>query len=93
MAQSNCKIPLALGPETGYETWKSEIAVWRLVTDLEKKHQALAVTLSLCGQARAMALEIDVGQLNADDCMDVLLAALDSLFQKVYVHVRFHCGV
>ena len=76
MAQANYKLPPVLGPDTVYETWKQEIAVWRLVTDLEQKRQGPAVTLTLVGQARAKALEIDVDDLNKDSGLDTLLEAL-----------------
>ena len=77
---SNYKIPPTLGPETAYDSWKSEIAMWRLVTDLKPEKQALAVTLSLAGQARQKALEISVDDLNKDTGMKTLLEALDKIF-------------
>ena len=86
---SNYKIPPALGPDTLYESWKSEIEVWRLVTDLEKKRQALAVTLSLSGQAKAKALELNVTDLNSDTGMDKLLEALDSLFERDKIDLTY----
>ena len=77
---SNYKIPPTLGPETAYDSWKSEIAMWRLVTDLKPEKQALAVVLSLAGQARQKALEISVDDLNKDTGMKTLLEALDKIF-------------
>lgn len=73
---------LSLGPETVYDTWKNELEVWNLVTDVKPEKQALAVTLSLTGQARARALEIDPAELNTilKDGMNILLTALDALF-------------
>ena len=88
MAQSY-KIPPTLGPDTNYETWKNELEVWKLVTDVKPEKQALAVTLSLTGQARAKALEIDVAQLNTGDGMDILLAALDNLFLQDEVDLAY----
>ncbi|XP_048038783.1 uncharacterized protein LOC125263686 [Megalobrama amblycephala] len=52
------------------------------ITDLDKKKQALAVTLSLMGRARESALEIPTGDLNADTGMSALLEKLDSVFLK-----------
>ena len=90
MAESNSyKNPPKLGTNTVYETWKTEIAVWRLVTDLPKKKQALAVTLSLAGQARAKALEIEVADLNKDDGLDTLITELDGLFRKETVDLAY----
>ena len=77
---SNYKVPPTLGPEKAYDSWKSEIAMWRLVTDLKPEKQALAVALSLTGQARQKALEISVDDLNKDTGMKTLLEALDKIF-------------
>jgi hypothetical protein len=83
MAQAqNYKIPPKLGPDTNYETWKNEIEMWRLVTDLDKRKQALAVALSLTGKAREVALEIDADELNRNDGLTRLLNSLDKVFEK-----------
>ena len=65
--------------DDSYESWKNEVSVWQLMTTLEKKKQALAITLSLTGQAKAKALEIDVTKLNSETGVDELLKALDEL--------------
>ena len=72
-----------------HETWKIEIAVWRLVRELSKKKQALAVTLSLEGQARAKALELDVADINKDDGLDTLIKELDLLSKKETVDLAY----
>ena len=51
----NYKIPPPLNKDTNYESWKNEVAIWRLVTDVHKKKQALAMALSLTGKAREKA--------------------------------------
>ena len=53
-----------------------------MITDVDKKKQALVVTLSLSGKARETALEIDSSKLNADDGMDVLIKQLDAVFKR-----------
>lgn len=88
MAQ-NFKIPPSLGPDTVYETWKNELEVWELVTDVKPEKQALAVTLSLTGQARARALEIDAAELNTGDGMNVLVTTLDALFLQDEVDLAY----
>ena len=88
MAQSY-KNPPSLEPETVYETWKNELAIWKLVTDVKPEKQALAVTLSLSGQARAKALEIDAAELNTVDGMNILLTSLDTLFLQDEVDLAY----
>ena len=86
---TNFKIPPSLGPETSYETWKNELEVWKLVTDVKPEKQALAVTLSLTAQARAKALEIEAAQLNSREGMQILLTALDTLFLQNEVDLSY----
>lgn len=82
-AAGNYKVPPSFDEKTSYESWKNEIEIWRLVTDLDKKkNQALAITLSLSGRARENTLEIAAHDLNTDTRMDVLLTKLDSMFLK-----------
>ncbi|KAG7489765.1 bifunctional UDP-N-acetylglucosamine transferase and deubiquitinase ALG13 isoform X2 [Solea senegalensis] len=76
------QIPPPFDEKTSYETWKNEVEIWRLVTDLDIKKQALAVTLSLTGRAKASALEIAAGDLNSDTGMTALLTKLDSVYLK-----------
>ena len=66
--------------EDCYERWKNELEIWQLVTDLEKKKQALAVTLSLTRKAREAALNIKAEDLNCDEGMKTLIQILDKLF-------------
>ena len=57
---SGFKNPPSFGDGTAnYETWRNELDMWCLVTDVKIEKQALAVALSLQGQARAIALELD----------------------------------
>lgn len=52
------------------------IEICRLVTDLDKKKQVLAVALSLTGQVRDSALEIEAVDLITDDGMSKLIEKL-----------------
>ena len=70
--RTNYKNPPILSDEKGY-VWRNEISMWQLVTDLDQKKQALAVTLCLSGRAREAALEIKAEELNTDDGMKILL--------------------
>lgn len=82
MAAQSYKIPPRMTEQKSYDTWKNEIKMWRLVTELDKKKQALAIALSLTGKAREAALEIPAENLNSDDGVDKLLEKLDQLFKK-----------
>ena len=88
-AAGGYKNPPILDVDGDYESWKNEIEVWRLVTELDAKKQALAVTLCLKGQARATALEIEAKVLNSDGGMKILLVALDAVFKKDEVDIAY----
>ncbi len=77
----NFKQPPLLGPDTVYDVWRTEISIWRLVTDLKPPKQGLALALTLTGDAKAKALEIDVADLSKDTGLDAVLEALDTLFK------------
>jgi len=79
---ANYKLPPKFDEKNSYECWKNEMAMWLLVTDLEKPKQALAVALSLTGKARETALEVPAADLNKDTGMASLLTALDAVFMK-----------
>ena len=79
---SGYKNPPVLSETKSYEQWSKELNIWRMITDVDKKKQALVVTLSLSGKARETALEINSSELNADDGMDVLIKQLDAVFKK-----------
>ena len=63
-----------------YESWRKDIEIWCKLTDLPKKKQALAIHLSLDGQARVATSEIEVSDLEVDGGVEVILTKLDDLF-------------
>ena len=79
---SNYRNPPRFDESTGYDTWKNEIKIWELVTDLDKKKQALAITLTLTGKAKVAALSIKAEDLNKEDGMKTLFKVLDEVFLK-----------
>lgn len=79
---TNYKNPPKFEDGMTYERWKNELAVWELVTDLEAKKRALAMTLTLTGRAREAALEVPAADLNKDDGIATLLKTLDKVFEK-----------
>ena len=71
------KNPPAMGVEKDYQTWRNEIEMWQLGTDLEKKKQAVA--LSVTGSYREVAMEVPKDDLNKDNGMETLLTKMDAL--------------
>ena len=64
-----------------YNTWKKEMQIWELATELELLRQAPTVPLSLEGKAGTRAiLELNIITLNVDDGMEKFYAKLDTFF-------------
>ena len=81
--------PPLLGPDTSYDSCRREIEIWQRVTELPKKKQALAVTLSLSDKYREVATEIDIEVLNSDNGIDELFKVLDNSFRQETVDSSF----
>ena len=79
---ANYKVPPKFDEARPYECWKNEVNIWRRVTELDKKKQAVAVTLGLDGRARETAMEIPADDLDSDDGMATLFTKLDEVFLK-----------
>ena len=77
---ANNKVPPRFDDESEYEAWKKDIEIWCLLTDLEKKKQALAIHLGLTGRARMASSEISVAELGKDTGVTTLIDKLDGLF-------------
>ena len=75
------KNPPELNEEKKYETWKNELKLWQLVTDLDKTKQGPVVALSLEGKYREVAMELTATELNAEGGLDALLTKLDDAFK------------
>lgn len=85
---SNYKNPPTFNGES-YEEWKNELFIWQLMTDIDKKKQALAVTLSLNGNARKTALNCNKDELHQENGMDILISALDGLFLRETIDTAY----
>ena len=57
--------------------------------DVDEKKRELAVTLSLHGQARAEAVEIDVEKLSDQNGMQTLIGELDKIFLRDSVDAAY----
>ena len=76
------KNPPMLNDSTDYELWKKEVSLWQICSNYDKKTQAPAIVMSLCGNAKEAALEMEIETLNADDGVTELLKVLDGLYLK-----------
>ena len=63
--------------------------MWRCVTDLDAKQQAVAIALTLSGRKREVASEISLSELNADNGLNKLLAKLKEVFDVHCVDKAF----
>lgn len=63
-----------------YEQWKEDVEMWTEVTDLKPDKQALAIHLTLTGQAREVANQVSKEDKKKEDGVKVLLAKLDETF-------------
>ena len=77
---ANTKVPPRFENGVEYESWKKDIEIWCLLTELDKSKQALAIHLGLTGRARMATSEIPVAQLSSNDGVKTLIAKLDGLF-------------
>ena len=82
MSDRSWKAPPPFGDDGDYESWKSEVEIWRCITDLDKKKQALAIILSLSGRPKQLALQCPTESFKVDDGVDILLAELDKTFKR-----------
>ena len=64
--------PSPLNPEF-YASWKKEMYLWQLATNIPPARKATAIFLSLKGQACAAILEMDIALLHSDDGIDKLI--------------------
>ena len=82
--------PPLLNPEF-YDSWKREIQLWKLATNISPSHHAPAFFLSLTDQPRTAILKMDISLLNAEDGMDKLVEKLNTLFLEDKNQSAFIC--
>lgn len=76
------KNPPVLEDVENYEQWKEDVLMWKEITDLSKNKQALAVHLTLKGQAREVANQVSTVDKKRDNGLEILLDKLDETFLK-----------
>ena len=82
-----------LSDKIQYEVWVKELKLWSMCCKLEKKEQGPAVVISLEGNARQAALDIDMSVLNSDDGLQAVINKLNGLYlkdenQRIYVALK-----
>ena len=82
MASSVIKNPPVLDNAEIYEQCKEDVPMWKEVTDLSKNKQALAVHLTLKGQAKEVVNQVSTVDMKKDDGLQILLNKLDETFLK-----------
>ena len=76
------KNPPLLDDIENYEQWKEDVLMWKEITDLSKSKQALAVHLTLKGQAREVANQVSTADKKKENGLDILLEKLDESFLR-----------
>ena len=82
--------PPPLVPEK-YTSWRKEMVLWQMATNVEKKKMAPTVFLTLTGKAREAVLEMEAAQLNEDDGLTKLFTKLDELFKEDKAQAALIC--
>ena len=82
MAAGQLKAPPVFSEDDDYLSWKNDITVWQMFTDLDKKKQGPAVYLAMTGRAREAVREIPAAELGGDGGLNKIIQKLDSLFLK-----------
>ena len=76
------KNPPVLENLENYEQWKEDVLMWSEISDLSKKKQAIAVHLTLNGQAKEVANQVSTEDKKKDNGLEILLTKLDEAFLK-----------
>ena len=79
---SNIKNPPSFNPEADdYASWKSDIEVWKLITDMTDVKIGAAVYLALQGKAREVVRTLSTAEIGAADGYTTITNALDAVYQ------------
>ena len=65
-----------------YTDWLKLLAIWEILTDVDKKKQAPLVLLSLEGEAQEAALRVKTDDLTKYDGLKKIIAELDIIYKK-----------
>ena len=76
---SNIKSPPVFNPveDDDYLSWKNDVEIWRMFTDLKKEKIGAAVYLALKGKACEVVREIEPVDIGTAEGYNLIIAALD----------------
>ena len=93
MASNSYRNPPVLNEDTQYESWVKEVDLWSACCKLEQNQQGPALALSLSGNARQAALNVDSGTLKSNGGLAAVINKLNGLYlkdenQRIYVALK-----
>ena len=65
-----------------YASWKSDVEVWRLLTDIKPEKIGPAVYLALQGKARDIVRTVPLAEIGTEQGFDTVIAKLDAVYKK-----------
>ena len=71
-----------LGKDSLYVNWQKEIKIWEAFTSVPKEIRALAIFMTLTGEAREAILNMDIEKLTEKMGVNNLMAGLDKMYLK-----------
>ena len=81
---TSIKSPPVFNPneDDDYISWKNDVGIWKLVTDLKEDKIGAAVYLALQGKAREIARELKPEDIGTKHGYDLILKVLDAVYLK-----------
>ena len=87
---SNGKTPPSFDPEKDhYNSWRDDIEVWKMLTDIPKAKIGAAVYLALQGKARELVRTLTTAEIGADDGFEKMIERLDEVYRADSCSVAF----
>jgi hypothetical protein len=76
------KMPPILKDDMDFLSWRNDIYVWLLFTDIDKKKNGPAIYLALEGKAREAVRDVDKTKLSSDEGATTIIEALEKVYLK-----------
>ena len=76
------KMPPIFKDDMDFLSWKNDIDVWLLFTDIDKTKHGPAIYLALEGKAREAVRDIDKQKLSSDGGASAIIEALEKVYLK-----------